>query len=310
MDEIEQTRSGAVLEVTDLTRTIRGRTIVDSLSFELARGEVFGFLGPNGAGKTTTIRMLVGLITPTRGTIRINGHDLATEHDDALRRVGCIVETPDLYKFMTGRENLRHFARMIGPVSEPTLEDVAALTRIENRLDEKVSTYSLGMRQRLGIAISLLGDPTLLILDEPANGLDPVGIREIRTLVRSLATERGVTVFVSSHLLGEIQMMCDRVGIIHRGRIVRLDSVENLIGGATVFRIETEDPKPAISVIESMGLSYARHDGTIDVDASPDIRSEILRSLIAGGTPVSSAYAVNPTLEELFLESTEETTVQ
>ncbi|MBW3563480.1 MAG: ABC transporter ATP-binding protein [Acidobacteria bacterium] len=299
-----------VLEVRDLTRVIRGRTIVDSLTFDLREGEVFGFLGPNGAGKTTTIRMLVGLIKPTRGTIRINGYDLAKHHDDALRRVGCIVETPDLYKFMTGRENLRHFARMIGPVDEGTLDEVASRTRIEGRLDEKVSTYSLGMRQRLGIAISLLGEPSLLILDEPANGLDPVGIREIRTLVRTLARERGVTVFVSSHLLGEIQMMCDRVGIIHRGRIVRLDTVDNLVGAKTIFRVETNDTVAASRILEATGYAFVSHDGSIDVDAPIELRAELIESLVSGGAPVSSAYAVNPTLEELFLESTEETTVQ
>lgn len=310
MEPVSDRASQQVLEVRDLTRVIRGRTIVDSLSFDLRKGEVFGFLGPNGAGKTTTIRMLVGLIKPTRGTIRINGYDLGKHHDDALRRVGCIVETPDLYKFMTGRENLRHFARMIGPVDEETLEEVATRTRIEGRLDEKVSTYSLGMRQRLGIAISLLGDPSLLILDEPANGLDPVGIREIRTLVRTLARERGVTVFVSSHLLGEIQMMCDRVGIIHRGRIVRLDTVDNLVGEKTIFRIETNDTVAAARILEATGYAFFRHDGSIDVDAPTELRAEVIESLVSGGAPVTSAYAVNPTLEELFLESTEETTAQ
>lgn len=310
MEPVSDRASQHVLEVRDLTRVIRGRTIVDSLTFDLREGEVFGFLGPNGAGKTTTIRMLVGLIKPTRGTIRINGYDLAKHHDDALRRVGCIVETPDLYKFMTGRENLRHFARMIGPVDEGTLDEVASRTRIEGRLDEKVSTYSLGMRQRLGIAISLLGEPSLLILDEPANGLDPVGIREIRTLVRTLARERGVTVFVSSHLLGEIQMMCDRVGIIHRGRIVRLDTVDNLVGAKTIFRVETNDTVAASRILEATGYAFVSHDGSIDVDAPIELRAELIESLVSGGAPVSSAYAVNPTLEELFLESTEETTVQ
>src|SRR4051794_5320971 len=164
------------LVATDLRKVIGGKTIVDGVSFELLPGEVFGFLGPNGAGKTTTIRMLVGLIKPTHGSITICGHDLREEFEEAMRCIGCIVEMPDLYRFMTGRENLEHFARMLG-AKAADIDRVASQVMMSHRLDQRVGTYSLGMRQRLGIAQALLGSPRVLILDEPANGLDPAGIR-------------------------------------------------------------------------------------------------------------------------------------
>src|SRR5688572_10928123 len=194
------------LTATNLTKIIGDRTIVEDVSFDLRPGEVFGFLGPNGAGKTTTIRMLVGLIRPTSGTVTVCGYDVRRQFEQAMRCIGCIVENPDLYRFMTGRENLEHFARMLR-VGDAEIERVASLVNLSHRLQHRVGTYSLGMRQRLGIAQAMLGSPRVLILDEPANGLDPAGIREVRELLRNLATERGLAVFVSSHLLGEVELM-------------------------------------------------------------------------------------------------------
>src|SRR5436190_11704007 len=211
--------AGPVLVAKDLTKVIGKKTIVDGVSFSINQGEVFGFLGPNGAGKTTTIRMLVGLIKPTRGSVTICGFDVRRDFEDAMRNVGCIVENPDLYRFMTGRENLEHFARMLG-VDRGEIDRVAGLVALAHRLDQRVGTYSLGMRQRLGIAQAMLGRPKLLILDEPANGLDPAGIREIRERLRALAAE-GMSVFVSSHQLAEVELMCDRVAIIHKGVVLK-----------------------------------------------------------------------------------------
>ena len=219
--------SESTLLARDLRKVIGKKTIVDSVSLDIPAGEVFGFLGPNGAGKTTTIRMLVGLIKPTAGSVTICGYDIHRGFEDAMRQIGCIVETPDLYRFMNGRENLEHFARMLR-VGNGEIERVAELVGLAHRLDQRVGTYSLGMRQRLGIAQALLGRPKLLILDEPANGLDPAGIREIRELLRSLAAE-GMSVFVSSHLLAEVQLMCDRVAIIHKGRVLKEGSVHDLL---------------------------------------------------------------------------------
>jgi ABC-2 type transport system ATP-binding protein len=223
------------------------RKAVTEVSFSVRRGEVFGFLGPNGAGKTTTIRMLVGLVRPTLGQVSVGGWDLATARERALARLGCIVESPDFYGYLSGRENLALSDRMArlaptpdgpsharppaGDTARARIDAVAALVRIGERLDDRVATYSLGMRQRLGIAQALLGDPEVLVLDEPANGLDPAGIFELRTLLRRLADERGLAVFVSSHLLGEIEKVCDRIAIVHRGRALAEGTVAELTEG-------------------------------------------------------------------------------
>ena len=220
-----------VLSAEGLAKRYGDREVVSDVSFALHRGEVFGFLGPNGAGKTTTIRMLVGLVKPTRGRVVIEGHDLGQEFEAAMRRVGCIVETPDLYKFLTGRENLEHFARMLGDGAAGRIDALAALVHMDGRLDGVVRTYSLGMRQRVGIAQALLSDPAVLILDEPTNGLDPAGIREMRELVRRLAGEHGLAVFVSSHLLSEVEKMVDRIAIVHRGRTLATGALAELTDG-------------------------------------------------------------------------------
>ncbi len=221
----------AVLSAEGLAKRYGDREVVTDATFALRRGEVFGFLGPNGAGKTTTIRMLVGLVKPTRGRVLIDGHDVGHDFERAMRRVGCIVETPDLYRFLTGRENLEHFARMVGDGARERIPPLAELVKMSGRLDEPVKTYSLGMRQRIGIAQALLGDPAVLILDEPTNGLDPAGIREMRELIRHLAVERGLAVFVSSHILSEVEKVADRIAIVHRGRTLATGTLADLTEG-------------------------------------------------------------------------------
>ena len=220
-----------VLSAEGLAKRYGDREVVTDATFALHRGEVFGFLGPNGAGKTTTIRMLVGLVKPTRGRVVIDGHDVQREFEAAMRRVGCIVETPDLYRFLTGRENLEHFARMLGDGARERIPELSDLVKMTGRLDDPVRTYSLGMRQRIGIAQALLGDPSVLILDEPTNGLDPAGIREMRELIRHLADDRGLAVFVSSHILSEVERTADRVAIVHRGRTLAQGTLSELTGG-------------------------------------------------------------------------------
>jgi ABC-2 type transport system ATP-binding protein len=290
------------LVASSLTKVIGNRTIVDAISIELFPGEVFGFLGPNGAGKTTTIRMLVGLIRPTIGTISICGHDLHEEFEAAMRCVGCIVETPDLYRFMTGRENLEHFARMLG-AGKADIERVAALVMLSHRLDQRVGTYSLGMRQRLGIAQALLGNPRLLILDEPANGLDPAGIREIRELLRSLAAT-GMSVFVSSHLLAEIELMCDRVAIIHKGKILREGPVDSLISAQRRLELRVGNPDRTAIVLARRGLEFERDDNRFFIHSDETFASSLIEELVHDGVPVLAAYPHVQTLEEMFLDAT------
>ncbi|HYM60655.1 MAG TPA: ABC transporter ATP-binding protein [Thermoanaerobaculia bacterium] len=296
------------LIASHLTKVIGRRTIVDDVSFEVFPGEVFGFLGPNGAGKTTTIRMLVGLIRPTAGAVTICSYDLRQQFEQALRCIGCIVETPDLYRFMTGRENLEHFARMLG-AGQAEIDRVGALVSLSHRLDQRVGAYSLGMRQRLGIAQALLGKPRLLILDEPANGLDPAGIHEIRELVRRLAAETRLSVFVSSHLLGEIELMCDRVAIIHHGRILREGSVPELISSGREMELRVSDAERAEVLLRASNPEL-RVDGNrlllpIDESDAPPI----IALLVNHGIEVYHAQAKLHTLEEMFLDATKGETV-
>ncbi|HEX8409332.1 MAG TPA: ABC transporter ATP-binding protein [Thermoanaerobaculia bacterium] len=291
------------LTATNLTKIIGARTIVDDVSFELQPGEVFGFLGPNGAGKTTTIRMLVGLIKPTRGSVTVCGFDQRREFEKAMRCIGCIVENPDLYRFMTGRENLEHFARMLG-VKQAEIERVAGLVNLAHRLDQRVGTYSLGMRQRLGIAQAMLGDPRVLILDEPANGLDPAGIREIRELLRTLAAERGLAVFVSSHLLAEIELTADRVAIIHKGRILRSGSVRELISNQRAMEIRVDDAERAAAIVRDRGVEVSVTDDLLLLPVEESDTPPLIGALTQHGIAVFHARPRVQTLEEMFLEAT------
>lgn len=212
--------STPILATRDLSTSYGDRRAVKHLNLEIERGEILGFLGPNGAGKTTTIRMAMGLIRPTSGTVEVLGQDVAHHAAAVLPRVGALVEAPALYLYMSGRDNLRAFAAVLGGVPKTRLDEVIELVDLTGRQRDRVSSYSMGMKQRLGVATALLHDPELLILDEPANGLDPAGIVEMRDLLRRLATQ-GKTVFISSHVLAEVQQICDRVAIINHGELVR-----------------------------------------------------------------------------------------
>ncbi|HEY3053912.1 MAG TPA: ABC transporter ATP-binding protein [Thermoanaerobaculia bacterium] len=291
------------LSAKNLTKVIGDRTIVDDVSFDVSAGEVFGFLGPNGAGKTTTIRMLVGLIKPTRGTVEICGLDIRRHFEEAMRCVGCIVENPDLYRFMTGRENLEHFARMLR-VPNDDIERVALLVGMAHRLDQRVGTYSLGMRQRLGIAQAMLGKPRLLVLDEPANGLDPAGIREIRELLRRLAAEQNMAVFISSHLLAEIELICDRVAIIHKGKLLRTGGVRDLISSQRVMELRVGDVARAIAIAKQQGFDATADGDRIFLAIDETQAPPVIAALTQNGIDVFHARQRMQTLEDLFLEAT------
>jgi ABC-2 type transport system ATP-binding protein len=296
--------SDITLSVQGLRKVIGKRTIIKDLSFELKRGEVFGFLGPNGAGKTTTIRMLVGLIKPTSGTIQICGLDIAKNFTRAMRHLGCIVENPELYPFLTGMENLRHFAVMISGITQERIDEVVQLVGMQERMNDKVSTYSLGMRQRLGIAQALLGKPDVLILDEPTNGLDPSGIREMRAFIRFLAEEEGLTVLVSSHLLHEIQLMCDRVAIISKGEIIRVDSVQQLLSSEErlVWRLLPHELGRAVLSEQTTVLDETEE--TVTTTYAELLVGEWNRKLVDAGVSVLEMNRKLPALEDLFLELT------
>lgn len=308
------TSSNVVLSVNNVKKKIGNRLIIKGISFEVYAGEIFGFLGPNGSGKTTTIRMLVDLIRPTEGSIQICGFDAQKQHNDAMNHVGCIVENPELYPYMTGWENLEHFARMLPGITEKRIHEVAEIVGMDARIQDKVKTYSLGMRQRLGIAQALLGSPKLLILDEPTNGLDPQGIKELREFIRKLA-DSGLSVFVSSHLLSEIQLMCDRVAIISKGEVISVGEVNELIGQASKTYVWNVAPGDiAEKVLETrqdvqvltrtqpeLGEPFEKFTVEMDSDTIPMMTETMVRS----GVRIYSIETKNPTLEELFLRLTE-----
>ena len=240
-----------VLEVNNLKKSIGKREIIKNISFSVEEGEIFGFLGPNGAGKTTTIRMLVGLIHPNGGSIKICGYDLNTDTEKALNEVGAVVENPELYKYLSGRENLMQIAR-IRNISKKEVDETISLVGLENRIDDKVRKYSLGMKQRLGLAASLLSKPKLLILDEPTYGVDPSGILDFREVVKKAAKEKGMAVFISSHILSEVQHLCDRVAFINHGTI---KSVENVISES----METDTDIICLNIKENISLDELKN---------------------------------------------------
>lgn len=217
-----------VLELKNVSKIIGKKRLVDNISFEVYKGEIFGFIGPNGAGKTTTIKMITGLYKISKGEIYIDGIEVRKDFEKALQGVGGIIENPEMYGYMSGRDNLKIFARMHDNVSAERINEVIELVKLGKRIDDKVSQYSLGMRQRLGIAQALLHKPKLLILDEPTNGLDPMGIKELREMLRKLADETEIAVLVSSHLLSEMELMCDRFGIIDEGEFIGVKTKEEI----------------------------------------------------------------------------------
>ena len=308
-----------VLSVKNVKKKISGKMIIHDVSFEVKAGEIFGFLGPNGSGKTTTIRMLVDLIKPTEGEIKICGHNVQRDPEEALQHIGCIVENPEVYSYMTGWENLEHFARMQRGIGQDRIQEVVAVVGLDQRIHDKVKTYSLGMRQRLGIAQALLGRPRLLILDEPTNGLDPKGIKELREFIRMLANQ-GMSLFISSHLLSEIQLMCDRVAIISNGRVLAVDTVDELVKQAGTYVVwQFDQPEAGRELLErESDVEFVRHDAhridegilaglkdalitTMKVERIPAIVERAVRA----GIGVLSVQRIAPTLEELFLIMTE-----
>jgi ABC-type multidrug transport system ATPase subunit len=299
------TNNELVVETAALTkrygRARTGRVVVDAVSMTVRRGEVYGFLGPNGAGKTTTLRMLLGLIRPTSGTARVLGR--AGGRANVTRRVGALIEGPGFYPYLSGRDNLRVMARYQGlpdAVADQALERVD----LTGRGTDRFRSYSLGMKQRLGVASALMGDPELIVLDEPTNGLDPAGMQDMRGLVVSLA-RGGQTVLLSSHLLAEVQDICDRVGVINDGRLLRESTVAEL-RGTTSLRVRATPVERALTVARVMtGDAGARPSGdglVLDLPASS--APEVNRALVTAGVDVYEIAPIERSLEEVFFEMT------
>ncbi|TMW74074.1 ABC transporter ATP-binding protein [Alteribacter natronophilus] len=286
---------------------MKKRIIVNNISLKIRKGEVFGLLGPNGAGKTTIIRMMTGLIRPTAGKVEICGYSVKDEFEKAASLTGAVVENPEMYGYLSGWDNLIHCAKMHGGVSEDRIREILRLVDLEERIGDKVRTYSLGMRQRLGLAQSLLHRPQVLILDEPTNGLDPAGIREMREYLGKLAREENICVIVSSHLLSEMEKMCDRVAIIHRGECIRMEELKSPDeNGRQKWFIAAEgDLKRTEKLLNDLVHSYETAAGGIRVSADREKIPECLSRLIGEGILVFEVRAdEKATLEEEFLSIT------
>lgn len=304
------------MKLINVKKSIGKKQIIKGLDFEIKSGEVFGFLGPNGAGKTTTIRMMVGLMKITDGDVQILGKSIKSNYKEAVREVGAIVENPEMYPFMTGLQNLNHFARMIPGITKERIQEVISLVGLEKAIKQKVGKYSLGMRQRLGIAQALLHNPSVLILDEPTNGLDPAGIREIRQYIRKLATEQNVAVIISSHLLSEIELMCDRIGIIKDGELVAIQSVNGTsntdVEGEPLIQVQMEvkPPKSAMALMKSEFDLEANFDsGLVRFQCQKERIPSIIQTFVHNGISVYRVEVSKASLEDKFFDLIGENTI-
>jgi len=297
------------LQIQNVTKTFGRKTAVDNVSFDLYPGEVFGFLGPNGAGKTTIIKMVMGFFRPDEGTIIINGFNRKTHYEAAMASIGGIVENPEMYNTLSARLNLKMYARLHKGVTSERIDEVLELVGLSDRADDPVKKYSLGMKQRIGLAQAMLHHPKVLILDEPTNGLDPAGIHLLRDVLKKLAHEEGVAVMVSSHLLSEMQLMCDRIGIISHGKLLQICSIEDLMQKAqssSVYRIKTSNPSKAKEILSEVYPNRISNIGsdTLDIEIDETQINECVRTLVASGSDILGVQKQESTLEDIFLEIT------
>lgn len=298
-----------VLEINGVKKKLGKREIIKGLDLVVKKGEIFGFLGPNGAGKTTTIRMLVGLIAPSEGDIKICGSSIRSKREDALRNVGAVVENPELYKYLSGRENLMQIAR-IRKVPKEEIEKLIELVGLKDRIHERVGKYSLGMKQRLGLAAALIGNPKLLILDEPTNGLDPSGIMDFRDIVKKAARERGMAVFISSHILSEVQNLCDRVAFINDGVIKSVEDIhDNTMDTEldSLTLVVEKNEKKAIDLLKKMDFVKSAKviEEEIHVIIKHRYMNNMLQTLISNDIYIDEVYKNRKGLEQRYMELVE-----
>jgi ABC-2 type transport system ATP-binding protein len=301
--------SEVVLETVKLAKSFRSRRAVDDLSLRVYEGDVYGFLGPNGAGKSTTIRMLTGLVRPNRGTARLLGFDVRTRHTDAMRNVGAIVENPAFYKYLSARENLSIFSRLSGGCDRRRIDQILDTVGLLDRANDKVKVFSHGMLQRLGIAQALLPNPKLVILDEPTSGLDPQGMKDVRELILRLANEEKITVFLSSHMLHEVEQVCNRVGVINRGKLIAEGEVKELLRHELdVVEFTVDDSARAGEILGRLDSLKVLNceDGRVAVQSPAELISEANRALVIGGLAVSAIVPKTMNLEDLFLKLVQE----
>src|ERR1700704_4551294 len=301
-----------VLETLELTKKYRRRVVVDQLSLMVEGGDIFGFLGQNGAGKSTTIRMVLGLVRPTSGHVRVLGYDMSHQPLPALRRVGAIIDGPAFYENFSGRQNLRMLAAMSGGAERQRIETVLEIVGLRDRAGDRVRVYSHGMRQRLGIAQALLPNPELIILDEPTDGLDPQGVSETRALIRRLRDELGLTVMLSSHLLHEVEQICNRVAIIDEGRLLCQGSVEDLIAKDSWIKLRVDRTAEAYELLsKDARLAVSLNgDESLHVKTAEEQIPEGNALLVHQGFRVLELSPQRDSLEQVFLRLTQEARTQ
>jgi ABC-2 type transport system ATP-binding protein len=298
-----------VLTLEHVSKAFGKKQVVSDLSLSVQSGEVFGFLGPNGAGKTTTIKMIMGFLSPDAGKITIGGYDLKKRYENAMAFAGGIVENPEMYRDLSGRVNLEMYARLHDGVTKERINEVVELVGLQNRINEKVKKYSLGMKQRLGLAQAMLHRPKLLVLDEPTNGLDPAGIKELRDLLKKISHEEGSAVFVSSHMLPEMELMCDRVGIILTGKMKGVKPIGNLLeeaSGASKYRFKVSPRDRAISLLgEDMRKSVTvTGPDSFELSVNENAIPGIVVLLAAKGIAIYGVAKQASSLEEAFISIT------
>lgn len=296
--------SNAILKCENLNKLIGKKQILKDVSFEVEAGDILGFIGPNGAGKTTTIKLILGLQSISSGSVQINGYDIKKNFEKAIEKVGAIVENPDLYMYLSGYENLKLIANLYKNVSKSRIDEVVKLVGLESRIKDKVSKYSLGMRQRLGIAQAILHKPNLLILDEPTNGLDPEGIKDMRELLINLATKEHMGILISSHNLAELENFCNKVCIIKNGEVVETNSISDVKKEVSkgYFIFEIDNVKEAIILIGEDVTTI--DDKRIKVAITKEQVPDLVRKLVMQNIKIYSVVEETLTLEDAFLKKT------
>jgi ABC-2 type transport system ATP-binding protein len=282
----------------------KGITAVDNLNLEIYDGEVFGFLGPNGSGKTTTIGILLGLINPSWGSIELFGQEMAGNSAPLLRRVGVVMDRPAFFPYLSGKNNLKYFAMSIGDLDNKRIDDLMEMVELKNRANDKVREYSMGMKQRLAVALALLNDPELIILDEPTNGLDPSGIIEFRELIRTM-NRQGKTIFLSSHLLHEVEQVCTHVALIDKGRILASGSVKELLGNRKSIRLMVSDVEKAVVILQNNDwVKSVKKEGDSIIVEAPENKTAAINELLTGnGIHVFEMQKCENSLEDFFLKT-------
>lgn len=300
--------SNTVLEIKNVSKYFGKNKIIDNVTLNVQEGEIFGFLGPNGAGKTTTIKMALGLLSIDEGDIIINGNNIKKHFEKAMESIGGIVENPDMYNYMTGRDNLKLYAR-IRNVKKERIDEVIKLVDMEKAADQKVGKYSLGMKQRMGLALTLLHSPKVLILDEPTNGLDPVGIKSLRDILKKIAKEEKTAIFVSSHIIAEMQAMCDKIAMIKNGKIIKISDIDTLLKHSEDDKVEcvvkVKQLEKAFELIkEELKEEVKKDDNQIIFNINKNEISKITKLLVSNDVDVESISQKETTLEDIFFDTT------